>query len=122
MACSRLSCAALTAIAALAAVTAVATAACAALALVLAVLDVVTAIAEFASAVFAVACAAAALTPSELRVALALLGGKTPGAIAPGQGVSLATVRTHLSRLYHKTDTGGQASLVLAQAAAMPSV
>ena len=62
------------------------------------------------------------LTPSELRVALALLEGKTPGAIAAGQGVSLATVRTHLSRLYDKTDTGGQASLVLALAAAMRSV
>jgi len=62
------------------------------------------------------------LTPSELRVALALLEGKTPSAIAAGQGVSLATVRTHLRRLYDKTDTGGQAALVMALGAAMRSV
>ena len=62
------------------------------------------------------------LTPSELRVALALLEGKTPGAIAAGQGVSLATVRTHLRRLYDKTDTGGQAALVMALGATMRSV
>jgi DNA-binding CsgD family transcriptional regulator len=62
------------------------------------------------------------LTPSELRVALALLEGKTPSAIAAGQGVSLATVRTHLRRLYDKTDTGGQAALVTTLGAAMRSV
>lgn len=62
------------------------------------------------------------LTPSELRVALALLEGKTPGAIAAGQGVSLATVRTHLRRLYDKTGTGGQAALVTTLGAAMRSV
>ncbi|UVO55430.1 helix-turn-helix transcriptional regulator [Sphingomonas sp. SUN039] len=62
------------------------------------------------------------LTPSELRVALALFEGKTPGAIAASQGVSLATVRTHLRRLYEKTDTSGQAALVRTVGAAMRSV
>ena len=62
------------------------------------------------------------LTPSELRVALALFEGKTPAAIAAGQGVSLATVRTHLRRLYEKTETGGQAALVATLGAAMRSV
>ena len=42
------------------------------------------------------------LTPSELRVALALTEGKTPAAIAAQHGISLATVRTHLRRLYEK--------------------
>lgn len=52
------------------------------------------------------------LTPSELRVALALSEGRTPRMIAVNQGVSLATVRTHLRRLYDKTGTSGQATLV----------
>ena len=52
------------------------------------------------------------LTPTELRVALALVDGKAPSAIAADQGVSLATVRTHLRRLFDKTETDGQAALV----------
>lgn len=52
------------------------------------------------------------VTPTELRVALALVDGKSPAAIAADQCVSLATVRTHLRRLYDKTGTDGQAALV----------
>lgn len=52
------------------------------------------------------------LTPSETRVLLAMLDGQTPRAIAEATGVSLPTVRTHLSHLYAKTDTARQADLV----------
>lgn len=53
-----------------------------------------------------------ALTPSETRVLLALLEGKSPRAIATSQGVSMPTVRTHLHRLFDKTGTSGQTDLV----------
>lgn len=52
------------------------------------------------------------LTPSELRVVLALMDGASPAAIAARHGISLATVRTHLRRLFDKTGTDGQAALV----------
>ena len=52
------------------------------------------------------------LTPSETRVLLAMLGGQTPRKIAESTGVALPTVRTHLSRLYAKTETTRQADLV----------
>lgn len=52
------------------------------------------------------------LTPSETRVLLAMLDGKTPRRIAESAGVALPTVRTHLSRLYAKTNTARQADLV----------
>ena len=52
------------------------------------------------------------LTPSETRVLLAMLEGKSPRAIAIAQGVGMPTVRTHLSRLYAKTGTNGQAAVV----------
>ena len=52
------------------------------------------------------------LTPSETRVLLAMLGGQTPRQIAETTGVSLPTVRTHLSHLYAKTETTRQADLV----------
>jgi DNA-binding CsgD family transcriptional regulator/PAS domain-containing protein len=52
------------------------------------------------------------LTPSEARVLIALTEGKSPAAIAAAQGVGLPTVRTHLSRLYDKTGTAGQADVV----------
>ena len=52
------------------------------------------------------------LTPSELRVLLAIVqvGGVTETAAA--LGIGKATVRTHLLRLYAKTGTGHQAELV----------
>lgn len=52
------------------------------------------------------------LTPSETRVLLAMLSGQTPRQIAETTGVSLPTVRTHLSHLYAKTETARQADLV----------
>lgn len=52
------------------------------------------------------------LTPAETRVALALLEGKAPKAIAAAHGVSLPTVRTQLKRVYDKTGAAGQAALV----------
>jgi DNA-binding CsgD family transcriptional regulator len=53
-----------------------------------------------------------ALTPSETRVLVALLEGKSPRAIAAAQGVAMPTVRTHLRRLYDKTGTAGQSDIV----------
>lgn len=52
------------------------------------------------------------LTPSETRVLLAIMEGKTPRAIAAAQGVRMPTVRTHLHRLFAKTATTGQPDLV----------
>lgn len=52
------------------------------------------------------------LTPSETRVLVALLDGKSPRAIAANQGVGMPTVRTHLHRLFDKTGTSGQTDLV----------
>ena len=53
-----------------------------------------------------------ALTPTETRVLMGLLDGKSPRTIAAVQGVAIATVRTHLHRMYDKTGTTGQAGLV----------
>lgn len=52
------------------------------------------------------------LTPSETRVLLGIMEGKSPRAIAAAQGIGMPTVRTHLSRLYDKTGTRGQADIV----------
>lgn len=53
-----------------------------------------------------------ALTPSETRVLLAILEGKSPRAIAATQGVGMPTVRIHLHRVFEKTGTSGQTELV----------
>ncbi len=53
-----------------------------------------------------------ALIPSETRVLLAIMDGKSPRAIATAQGIGMPTVRTHLHRLYDKTGTSGQADIV----------
>ena len=53
-----------------------------------------------------------ALTPAELRILVAVLEIGSPGEIAPMLGLSEATVRTHLRRLYAKTGTGRQAQLI----------
>jgi DNA-binding CsgD family transcriptional regulator len=52
------------------------------------------------------------LTPSELRVLLAVvqLGGVPE--VAGALGIGEATVKTHLHRLFSKTDTSRQADLV----------
>lgn len=52
------------------------------------------------------------LTPSETRIALGLLEGRSAIALAEAQGVAIATVRTHLRSLYDKTQTNGQAAVV----------
>lgn len=52
------------------------------------------------------------LTPSETRVLLAILEGKSPRAIAATQGVGMPTVRSHLHRLFDKTGTTGQTDVV----------
>ena len=52
------------------------------------------------------------LTAAESRVALALLEGKTPAEYAAGAGLSVATVRTHLSAVFAKTCTRRQAEAV----------
>ena len=52
------------------------------------------------------------LTPSELRVLLAIVEGCGVPGTAAALGIGEATVRTHLVRLYKKTGTGRQAELV----------
>ena len=51
------------------------------------------------------------LTGAEIRVLGKLVAGMTPEAIAGSMGIGLATVRTHLSRLYAKTGTERQSEL-----------
>jgi DNA-binding CsgD family transcriptional regulator len=52
------------------------------------------------------------LTAAETKVALALMDGKTPAEYAEAAGVSMPTVRTHLSAIYAKTCTRRQAEAV----------
>lgn len=52
------------------------------------------------------------LTRAEARVAVRLAAGKRLPEIAEDLGIQLETVRTHLKRIYRKTDTSGQADLV----------
>jgi DNA-binding CsgD family transcriptional regulator len=52
------------------------------------------------------------LSPAEVRVALAIADGESPGAAAERFGVSIQTVRNQLTRIYEKTSTRGQADLV----------
>ena len=52
------------------------------------------------------------LTGAEARVATALLGADSPREVAAQLGIGLATVRSHLHRLYDKTGTRRQAELV----------
>ncbi|HGO4235261.1 TPA: helix-turn-helix transcriptional regulator [Klebsiella pneumoniae] len=53
------------------------------------------------------------LTPSENTLAGLLIRGMTPEECALHQGVSIATIRTHLSALYRKTHTRNQSELLL---------
>ncbi len=52
-----------------------------------------------------------ALSRSEIKIAVLLASGVKPKEIAEHLGLSIATVRTHLSKLYSKTQTQGQAEL-----------
>lgn len=62
------------------------------------------------------------LTPSETRVLMGLMEGKSPRAIAAAHGVTMPTIRTHLHRLYEKTGTTGQAGIVQLMTKASRSV
>jgi DNA-binding CsgD family transcriptional regulator/PAS domain-containing protein len=62
------------------------------------------------------------LTPAELRVALALAPGLTPEQAATMLGLSPATVRSHVQRIFTKTGTNRQADLVRLMMATMPPV
>jgi DNA-binding CsgD family transcriptional regulator len=52
------------------------------------------------------------LTPAELRVALSTLRHDKVADVAENLGVSEATVKTHLSHIFSKTDTRRQADIV----------
>ena len=52
------------------------------------------------------------LTPTESRVAAALLDGETPRDFAANHGVSVNAVRFHLKHIFSKTETSSQAQLV----------
>jgi DNA-binding CsgD family transcriptional regulator len=52
------------------------------------------------------------LTPAEARLAVRIACGYSLQQAAAAQGVSITTVRTHLQRIFDKTDTHHQAALV----------
>ncbi len=52
------------------------------------------------------------LTPAEARIATALADGHTVGDIAGLLSITPNTIRTHLKRIFHKTETRTQAQLV----------
>jgi DNA-binding CsgD family transcriptional regulator/PAS domain-containing protein len=60
------------------------------------------------------------LTPSELRIALALAPGLQLQEAADILGVSLATVKSHLAKLFAKTGTARQAELMALMARTSP--
>jgi DNA-binding CsgD family transcriptional regulator len=52
------------------------------------------------------------LTPTELRVLLAIVDVGGVPEVAASLGVAATTIKTHLSRLFEKTGVGRQADLV----------
>jgi DNA-binding CsgD family transcriptional regulator/PAS domain-containing protein len=60
------------------------------------------------------------LTPAELRVALACAQGLSPEMVTEVLGVALPTVRTHLQRLFAKTNTNRHADFIRLMLATMP--
>ena len=52
------------------------------------------------------------LTEAEARVAALLAGGNAPREVADALGVGFNTVRTHLQRIFTKTDTARQGELI----------
>jgi len=61
------------------------------------------------------------LTAGELRVLLALMEGLSPADIADRFGLSVPTVRSHLHRLFQKTETSAQAELIAKATKLFPS-
>lgn len=63
-----------------------------------------------------------AITPAECRVMVHLVQGMTPAEVADTLGITLATAKTHLARLFEKTGTSRQSDLVrLAMSALAPT-
>lgn len=62
------------------------------------------------------------LTDAEAEVAQRLLAAASPTDIAEDLGVSIHTVRTHLKRIFAKTDTRGQKDLVRILAGGVPAM
>lgn len=60
------------------------------------------------------------LTPSEARVALALLEGRSLKEMGGEFGISVTTARTHLGAVFAKTDTARQAELTALLARQVP--
>jgi DNA-binding CsgD family transcriptional regulator/PAS domain-containing protein len=60
------------------------------------------------------------LTPAELRVALACAQGLSPEMVTEVLGIALPTVRTHLQRLFAKTNTNRHADFIRLMLATMP--
>jgi DNA-binding NarL/FixJ family response regulator len=52
------------------------------------------------------------LTPAEARVVAKLVDNPSPTATAQALGISISTVRTHLKRVYRKTNTNRQSALL----------
>ena len=52
------------------------------------------------------------ISPAECRVLMILTQGKTPSETADVLGLTLSTVKTHMARLFEKTQTSGQADLM----------
>lgn len=61
-------------------------------------------------------------TPREIAVLMPLVSGKDIAEVADSLGISLATARTHLQRLFEKSKTSRQADLVRVVMQAMPPV
>jgi DNA-binding CsgD family transcriptional regulator len=52
------------------------------------------------------------LTPTEARVAVRVASGERPSEVGAVLGMAVATVRTHLKKVFDKTSTTGQAQVV----------
>ncbi|MCA0422114.1 MAG: helix-turn-helix transcriptional regulator [Proteobacteria bacterium] len=62
------------------------------------------------------------LTAAELRVALAMVPGARPQTAAEALGISSNTVKTHLQRIFEKTETSRQADLIALMLRTTPPV
>ncbi len=57
-------------------------------------------------------CALYGFTPAEARVAQGLFAGLSPKEVAHQQHLKISTIRTHLRRIFEKTQTSNQAQLI----------